>query len=125
MWAYNGQLVGSADEQALDQPLLMTYSTPETGIFRATVTNSSSELLALYDSRSSSTIDKGVVTSVTNPTGPAAPVPGGAGVPVPFVASTTINSNNPLTKTRTDKNGNITLYENYDGDGRPGRIVEG
>ncbi len=125
-WAYNAQSrVSSADEQALEQPLLMSYSTPQTGIFRATVNNSSSEFLALFDSRSSSTIDKGVVTSVTNPTGPAAPVPGGAGVPVPFVASTTSNSNSPLTKTRTDKNGNITLYENYDGDGRPGRTIKG
>ncbi len=125
-WAYNAQSrVSSADEQALERPLLMSYSTPQTGIFRATVTNSSSELLALFDSRSSATVGKGVVTAVTNPTGPATPVPGGAGVPVPFVASTTISSKSPLTKTRTDKNGNVTLHENYDGDGRPGRTIKG
>lgn len=124
-WVFNGQRVSSADEQALDQPLLLTYSTPQTGILRATVKDSSSQLLALYDSRSSATADKGVVTAVTNPTGPAAPVPGGAGVPVPFVASTTIHSKSPLTKTRTDKNGNVTLFENYDGDGRPGRTIKG
>lgn len=124
-WAFNGQRVSSADEQALDQPLLLTYSTPQTGILRATVKDSSSQLLALYDSRSSATVDKGVVTAVTNPTGPAVPVAGGPGVPVPFVASTTIDSKSPLTKTRTDQNGNITLHENYDGDGRPGRTIKG
>jgi hypothetical protein len=35
------------------------------------------------------------------------------------------NPNLYLTKTQTDQNGNITLFENYDSDARPGRVVEG
>lgn len=119
-WAFNSNgRVTSADEQALEQPLLFSYSTPQSGTFRATVKNSSNQTLALFDSVG------GATTSITNPSGPAAPVAGGPGVPVPFGAATTISANNRLTRTQVDQNGNVTLYENYDGNGHPGRIVEG
>ncbi len=77
------------------------------------------QVLALFDSTN------GAVTSVTNATGPAAPVAGGAGVPVPLKAATFTNSYSFLNKTQTDQNGNVTLSESYDNDARPGRVVEG
>ena len=121
-WTYTASpfRVSSADEPALEQPLQFSYSTPS-GILRTTVKNASSQTLALFDTSTAS----GVLTSVTNPTGPLAPLPGGPGVPVPTVATTTVSATNPLTRTETDRNGNVTLYDNYDDNGRPQSIVEG
>jgi hypothetical protein len=86
----------------------VSYYVPAAGKVKATVKNASGQVLALFDSTN------GAVTSVTNTTGPAAPVAGGAGVPVPFKAVTFTNNYSYLNKTQTDQNGNITLYENYD-----------
>ncbi len=118
-WAYTGSRVTSADEPALEQPLSMSYANPTLGRVQTTVKNSANQTLALLDSLF------GAITSVTNTSGPAAPVAGGAGVPVPFKAATFTNSYSYLTKTQTDQNGNITLFENYDSHGRPGRVVKG
>lgn len=126
-WEYNGARVERAEEQTLEQTLEIEYSAPQAGIFRASVFDSSSprQLLALYDSRSSATVDRGVVVAVTKDD-PVDPVPpGGPGVPVPFVASTTEKSNSALTRTRTDKRGNLTLFDGYDDGGRPQIEVRG
>jgi YD repeat-containing protein len=107
-WAFTSSRVTTANEQALEQPLSVSYYVPAAGKVKATVKNASGQVLALFDSTN------GAVTSVTNTTGPAAPVAGGAGVPVPFKAVTFTNNYSYLNKTQTDQNGNITLYENYD-----------
>jgi hypothetical protein len=121
-WAYSGGRVVSVDEPALAQPLLFSYVVPEANRLQATVKNSSNEVLALFDSTNNA------VSSVTNASGPAAPVVGGAGVPVPYVANTTelvgTKTNNRF-RTRTDPRGNVTLTEAYDAHDRPGRTVEG
>ncbi len=51
-WAFNstGQ-VTAADEPALEQALQFSYSTPQTGVFRTTVSNASSQTLALFGPR--------------------------------------------------------------------------
>jgi hypothetical protein len=54
-----------------------------------------------------------------------AALPGGPGVPVASVATTTLSATNPLTRSETDRNGNVTLYDNYDDHGNPRSIVEG
>jgi hypothetical protein len=92
-------------------------------VLRTTVTNASSQTLALFDSDTAAA--KGILTSVTNPTGPMAPLPGGPGVPVPFASATTAGANSRLIRTETDRNGNVTLYDNYDDHGNPRSIVEG
>jgi RHS repeat-associated protein len=110
---------------------VISYTTGA-GLLSATVRNASSELLAVYQSKySANTVadpiraTTGLITSVSNATGPVAPVPGGAGVDVPFIAQTTIGPKSPLVKERTDKRGNKTLFENYDNQDRPGREVKG
>jgi len=124
-WTFDGSgRVTAADEPALEQPLKISYSTPVAGTLRATVKNASNQTLALFDSPSSGSLS-GILTSVTNPSGPAAPTPGGPGVPVPYVALSTASTTSPLKRTVTDKNGNVTLYENYDDHGRARSIVEG
>ncbi|MFO0691379.1 MAG: RHS repeat-associated core domain-containing protein [Myxococcota bacterium] len=131
-WDYGpSNRVITADEQALEQPLTISYSTPP-GLLQATVRNASSQLLAVFESKYNAntvsdpvTATTGVITQVTNATGPVTPVPGGPGVDVPFVAQTTVGPKNPLVKTRTDKRGNKTLFENYDNQSRPGREVNG
>jgi YD repeat-containing protein len=115
----NLKRVTSADEPTLEQPLLLSYVNLGLGRLQTTVKNASNQVLALFDST------EGAVTSVTNATGPAAPVAGGAGVPVPFAAASTVGAANFLAETETDQNGNVTLYEDYDDHGRPGRVVEG
>ena len=123
-WTFgSGNRVVAADEPALEQALQFSYSTPQSGVLRTTVSNASSQTLALFDSDTAAA--KGILTSVTNPTGPMAPLPGGPGVPVPFVAATTIGTTSRLTETQTDKNGNVTLYDDYDDHGHPQSIVEG
>jgi len=121
-WAFSAgspPRVTSADEQALEQPLTMSYAEILGSRLKTTVKNASGQTLALFDST------RGAVTSVTNTAGPAAPVAGGAGVPVPLTAATFTNAYSYLAKTETDQKGNVTLFENYNGDGRPGRVVEG
>lgn len=125
-WAFDSSSrVTSADEQALEQPLSFSYYVPQTSRLQTTVKNSSNQVLALFDSTNGPNNTQGAVNSVTNSSGPAAPVAGGPGVAVPFKAATRVSSANYLTRTETDQNGNVTLYESYDGDGRPGRVVEG
>jgi YD repeat-containing protein len=120
-WAFTGipLYLTSADEAALEQPLVLSYVALGAGNFRATVKNASNQTLAVVDST------KGAVASVSNTSGPASPVAGGPGVPVPFKAVTFTDTFKFLPKTQTDQNGNVTLYENYDSDARPGRVVEG
>ena len=123
-WTFgSGNRVVSADEPALEQALQFAYSTPATDVLRTTVSNASGQTLALFDSDVA--VTKGILTSVTNPTGPMAPLPGGPGVPVPLVAATTTGTTSRLIKTETDKNGNVTLYDDYDDHGHPQSIVEG
>ncbi|HME72608.1 MAG TPA: RHS repeat-associated core domain-containing protein [Myxococcota bacterium] len=114
--------VGMADEPALDQPLTFSYAN-DTGTALTTTVSAGSNQLAIF-----ATSD-GAISSVTNPSGPANPnpngvnpVPGGAGVPVPFASATTDFENRWLTQ--TDKNGNVTSYSNYDAFDNPGTIVE-
>jgi RHS repeat-associated protein len=118
-WAFSQGRVTSADEPALEQALLFTHAVPEANRLQTTVKNASGQVLAVFDSTN------GAVTSVSNTSGPAAPVAGGAGVPVPFAAATTLSPWNFLRNTETDQNGNVTLFENYDDHGRPQTIVEG
>jgi YD repeat-containing protein len=123
-WTFgSGNRVVAADEPALEQALQLAYSTPQTGVLRTTVSNASGQTLALFDSDTS--VTKGILTSVTNPSGPMAPLPGGPGVPVPYTSVTTTGTPSRRIETKTDRNGNVTLYEDYDDHGRPGRIVEG
>jgi RHS repeat-associated protein len=123
-WTYgSGNRVVAADEPALEQALQFSYSTPESGVLRTTVSNASSQTLALFDSDTG--VAKGILTSVTNPSGPMAPLPGGPGVPVPFASATTAGANSRLIRTETDRNGHVTLYDNYDDHGNPRSIVEG
>jgi len=123
-WTWSGQnRVSSADEPALEQALQFSYATPQTNVLRSTVSNASGQTLAVFESDTE--VTKGILTSVTNSSGPMAPLPGGAGVPVPFVAATTTGTPSRLLETKTDKNGNVTLYEDYDEHGHPRRIVEG
>jgi YD repeat-containing protein len=128
-WTYIGSSparVATVDEPALDQPLSLTYTIPETNRLKATVKNASSQTLAVFDSTNH------ILYDVSNTTGPAAPVAGGPGVPVLFDSATvetfTYGSTTSPTKrwhTQVDPNGSVTLYEDYDAKGRPGRIVEG
>jgi YD repeat-containing protein len=118
-WAFSQGKVTSADEPALDQPLLFTHASPEANRLQTTVKDAAGQVLALFDSTN------GAVTAVSNTSGPAAPVAGGPGVPVAFKAATTLASWNFLRNTETDQNGNVTLFANYDGHGRPQSIVEG
>jgi YD repeat-containing protein len=123
----------TADEQALAQPLSISYAyTSSTQILTSTVSSPTNGLLAVFNSRfnKNTTADPvtstaGLITSVTNATGSAAPVPGGTGVDVHFIAQTTTGPKSPLVKERTDKRGNKTLFENYDNQDRPGREVKG
>ena len=128
-WTYvgtNPPRVASADEPALEQPLLLTYQAPEANRLKATVKNSSSQTLAVFDSTNH------ILYDISNPSGPAAPVAGGPGVPWMYdyatAESLTVGAATTLTgrwKTQVDPNGNVTLFEGYDGRGRPARIVEG
>jgi YD repeat-containing protein len=123
-WTWGGSpvRVTSADEPALEQALLLSYSVPEANRLQCTVKNASNQTMALFDSAN----DR--ISSVTNTSGPAAPVPGGPGVPVAFAAATLETVGTAKTgrwRTKTDKNLNVTLYDAYDAKGRPGRIVEG
>jgi YD repeat-containing protein len=121
-WTYNGIRVSAADEPGLEQPLAFTYAFPEANRVRTTVKDASSQTLAVFDHTND------MLLSVTNPSGPGAPLPGGVGVPVPFVSATVElvdTSTNLRWRTKTDRNGNVTLYENYDDHGRPRSIVEG
>jgi YD repeat-containing protein len=114
--------VTAADEPALEQPLQLSYAVPESNRLQCTVKDASSQTLALFDS----TDDR--IAAVTNATGPAAPVPGGPGVPVAFAAGAIETVGTAKTgrwRTKTDKRGNVTLYDLYDAKGRPGRVVEG
>jgi len=64
-WAFNGQArVSSADEPALEQPLQLAYSTPQTGVLRTNVSNSSSQTLALFDTTTTVGALTGVLSSV-------------------------------------------------------------
>jgi YD repeat-containing protein len=127
-WTYVGNplKVGTMDEPALEQPLTLTYQAPEPNRLKATVKNSSNQTLALFDSTNH------ILYEISNTTGPEAPVAGGPGVPVMYDSATvetiTVGASTTLTgrwKTQVDPNGNVTLFEDYDGKGRPGRIVEG
>jgi YD repeat-containing protein len=116
-WAYNSLyagLVSAADEPTLDQPLSFSYSNYSSTSLNTTVSAGSNQL-AVFNTTNS------VVSTVTNqssgaPTNPnpygVNPVPGGAGVPVPFALATTDSLNR--WQTQTDKNGNVTSYSNYD-----------
>ena len=128
-WTYGTALptfptppVATADEQALEQPLSFSYSVPD-GNHLLTTVSAGSNQLAVFDTTN------GMIFGVTNPRGPANPnssgvnpVPGGAGVPVPFVSQTV--DSGLRTQTKTDKNGNVTSYLNYDPRTNPGSIQE-
>jgi hypothetical protein len=105
----------TADEPALEQPLTFAYTVPETNRLQTTVKNASSQTLAVFDSTND------MIRTVANSSGPAAPVPGGPGVPVPFDEGTieTVSGATTLRwRTKTDPNGNVTLFEDYDAQGR-------
>jgi YD repeat-containing protein len=124
-WTYGSGTparVIAADEPALEQALNFSYTVPETNRLQTTVKNSSNQTLAVFDSTND------MIRTVSNSSGPAAPVAGGAGVPVPFTGATIEMIEGRTTtrwETKTDPNGNVTLYANYDAHGRPGLIVEG
>ncbi|HME72643.1 MAG TPA: RHS repeat-associated core domain-containing protein [Myxococcota bacterium] len=119
--SYPTNLVGTANEPTLDQPLSFSYSNYSSTTLNTTVSAGSNQL-AVFNTAN------GVISSVTNPSGPPNPsqsgvnVPGGAGVPVPFASATT--NSVVQWQTKTDKNGNVTSYSNYDAFGNPGSISE-
>ncbi len=119
-WTIAGGRVTAADEPALEQPLTFSYSAVGDDGLQTTVKRSATETLAVY------TNVNGMISSVESAS-PTTPL-GGAGVPVPFRAGTTeavSGISNWRWRTKTDKNGNLTLFESYDERGNPGRIVEG
>ena len=114
--------VVSADEAGLEQALSFSYTVPETNRLQTTVKNALSQTLAVFDSTND------MIRTVSNTAGPAAPVAGGPAVPVLFDEATIEMVDGRTTtrwKTKVDPNGNVTLFEDYDAHGRPGRIVEG
>lgn len=131
-WTYNaGSRVSAADEPALDTPLTFTYDVSQSPDVETTISNSVGTLAVVAST------DR-VITSVVNPSGPenpdpdpnpnaADPIPGGPGVPVPFTSATTDDMNR--WRMKTDKNGNVTLFESYGSSilpsTLPGHIVEG
>lgn len=111
--------VTSIDEPALDQPLTCSYA-KASGVVTTSVKDKSSpaNVLATFQS----TADR--VVSVSGS--------GGPGVPVPFASGTVELAPGPngpeemnRWHTQVDANGRTTLFENYERDGAPGRIVEG
>jgi hypothetical protein len=81
-----------------------------------------SKTLAILDSTNHMLLD------VSNPSGPAAPVAGGPGVPVRFDSAATEpigTTTSGRYRTQVDQNGNVTLFDAYDSKGRPARKVEG
>ena len=114
-----GYRVTSIDEPTLDQPLTCSYANAGAVVTTSVKDKSSpANLLATYQSTS----DR--VVSVTGSGGPGVPVPFAAGeaelVPGP-------NGPEEMNRwhTQVDANGRTTLFENYQRDGAPGRIVEG
>jgi RHS repeat-associated protein len=121
-WSYSSSRVSAADEPALDQPV--TFSYQYVGGQLQTTVGSAGGPLAVFQTNAAA------ISTVTNPAGPpnptpggADPVPGGPGVPVPFVSGT--SDPQGRWRTKVDKNGNVRLQEAYDARGKPGRIVEG
>jgi YD repeat-containing protein len=126
-WTYVGSnpaRVASVDEPALEQALNLSYQVPEANRLKTTLKTSSNQTLAVFDSTNN------ILYDVTNTTGPAAPVAGGAGISVDFTHATVglVPGTTTVTQqydTQVDANGNITLFEGRDGRGRPARVVEG
>jgi RHS repeat-associated protein len=126
-WTYVGSnppRVATVDEPALEQALTLSYQVPEANRLKATLKNSSNQTLAVFDSTNN------ILYDVTNTTGPAAPVAGGAGISIDFTHATVglVPGTTTVTQqydTQVDANGNVTLFEGRDGRGRPARLVEG
>ncbi|MCI0635772.1 MAG: DUF6531 domain-containing protein, partial [Actinobacteria bacterium] len=121
-WTWSGTRVTAVDEPALEQALNLSYAVPQSNRLQTTVKNASNEMLAIIDSTDNR------IATITNPSGPSAPVAGGPGAPVSFMAASLEMGETITTgrwRTKTDPNGNVTLFDLYDGKGRPGRIVEG
>jgi RHS repeat-associated protein len=126
-WTYVGSnpaRVATVDEGALEQALNLSYQVPEANRLKATLKNSTNQTLAVFDSTNN------ILYDVTNTTGPAAPVAGGAGISIDFTHATIplVPGTSTVTQqygTQVDANGNVTLFEGRDGRGRPARVVEG
>jgi RHS repeat-associated protein len=127
--------VTSIDEPTLDQPLACSYSrvVVENGandFAQVTTTvagqSSPSNILATFQSRTAGlpTQPETRVVAVTGSGGPGVPIPFAAGE-----AELVPGPNGPVETnrwhTQVDANGRTTLFENYQRDGAPGRIVEG
>lgn len=127
--------VTSIDEPTLDQPLTCSYSrvVVENGandFAQVTTTvagqSSPSNILATFQSRTAGlpTEPETRIVAVTGSGGPGVPIPFAAGE-----AELVPGPNGPVETnrwhTKVDANGRATLFENYQRDGAPGRIVEG
>jgi hypothetical protein len=117
-WTYSGNFqIASADEDALDQKLKFWYGSDSqqptlevTKVCEGTAASCNAQSPAL----ATVTSNGAIVRSISGLGGPGYQ---------PRIASAAPEANR--WKTRTDPNGNTTLYEDYDPKGRPGRIVEG
>jgi RHS repeat-associated protein len=99
--------VASAQEAGLEQDL--TFEWPDAAqLEQVRVKDGNGATLA------TATSNNGILQTVTDI--------GGPGIGVPFASSTQAGLR---WKTRTDPNGNVTLQESHDPQGRPGRVVEG
>jgi RHS repeat-associated protein len=127
-WTYSpapfSTLIATADDPTLEQPLSFAYQNPDANHLVTTVSVGSTPL-AVFDTTNE------IIFKATNPQGPPNPsansqapssVPGGAGAPVPFWMGTVDVA--ARWQTKTDKNGNVTSYSNYDAQGNPGSISE-